>query len=964
MIHDSTENHVTTDVQRDPFTLTLYYQNVRGLCSKTAEILNMSSIVRQYDCIALSETWLNDNIYNAELFDPKIFTTFRCDRNFLSTQKKRGGGVLLALSNEFQAVQLDINYYSDKFSELYSIDILVVKITLKFHYLYVIVLYIPPTCKTNDYETLVDALLSLHCMYDSDILIVGDFNIPEFNECYNTCASTNNYVAIRNLANFFNLSQYNSILNVNNRTLDLVFCNKYCKINRAAEILTAEDNYHPALVIETVLPKLKKDKFPLKNLLDFNFKKANFPSLYEDLANVDWNFLDQCTDVNLALDLFYSKIYDIFAIHVPKKLTSSGNYPSWFNGQIIRDLKQKHKAWKKYKSSGAQADLEIFKRLRTNIKLSTEQARKAYILNIEENISRNPNNFWTYINSLKNNTSIPSSLNYENQIINTPQEIVDSFASFFSKSFTEYPVDIHSGPSTQNINSINITSVTHDEVIKSIKKLKPKMTMGLDSVPAFLIRDCSAVFALPLTIIFNLIFKTSYFPDKWKTSRICPVFKKGDKTDLINYRPITIICNFGKVFEIYLHSILSIHVSGMLTDQQHGFMTGRSTITNLVCKTQFICENLDLGSQVDVIYTDFSKAFDKLDHALLLNKCEKFGLSSSLIKLLASYLHNRSQLVQYRGFQSKTFLQLSGVPQGSVLGPLLFNMFVNDIVDNIDVGHLLYADDLKIFCQISTENDCVLLQKNLDNINAWCTVNNLDLNVSKCNVMSFSRSQNLLKYNYNLTGVILNRPNYIKDLGVFFDAKMSFKIHIEKTRISAYKSLGFVLRNSKHFININTHNMIYTSFVRSRLEYASVVWNPIYNVSIDTLENIQRKFLKTTVFILDGIYPPRGFPQELLLSRFKLPTLKLRRIFQAIYFLFKIVNNKVDCIGLTNLIQYRIPRLNARRNNIFHLPTPRTNLLTASPVFQMITSYQKIENSVDIFCCKRLSILNTVYKLE
>lgn len=398
----------------------------------------------------------------------------------------------------------------------------------------------------------------------------------------------------------------------------------------------------------------------------------------------------------------------------------------------------------------------------------------------------------------------------------------------------------------------------------------------------------------------------------------------------------------------------------MISINQHGFMRGRSTVTNLTCLTQFLCESLDKRCQVDVVYTDFSKAFDRLDHYLLLKKLESFGLSDSLIMVVRSYLCNRLQYVQHRGFKSSNFLQQSGVPQGSILGPLFFNMFVNDMLSNIDVCHLLYADDLKIYGTMTSLYDCINLQVNLDRINDWCKNNNLDLNASKCNIMSFSRSSNIYVFNYNLDTIVLNRPDFIKDLGVIFDPKLTFKIHVQKTCSSAYKSLGFVLRNSKSFKNVSTLRMVYTAFVRSRLEYASIVWNPIYNVSIDALENIQRRFVKYVFYKIEGFYPPRGYPQTALLDKSNLCSLDKRRAIHSIIFLCKVVNHNFDCSEFLNLIYLKTPRLNARKSNIFHLPTPHTNILEASPLHQMIINYTQIEESVDIFCLNSNSNYNNI----
>ena len=204
--------------------------------------------------------------------------------------------------------------------------------------------------------------------------------------------------------------------------------------------------------------------------------------------------------------------------------------------------------------------------------------------------------------------------------------------------------------------------------------------MDPDLIPAFLIKDCAVVFTKMLLFIFNLMLRSASFPQKWKISRVCPVYKKGESSEIINYRPITIICNFGKIFEIILHSTIYSHVSDAISSDQHGVMKGRSTVSNLVCKAQFLCESLDRGNQVDVIYTDFSKAFNRLDHSTLISKLDNFSFSYPLLRLIQSYLLNRHQFVQYRGYKCASFWQKSGVPQESILGTLYFVKFIDGIL--------------------------------------------------------------------------------------------------------------------------------------------------------------------------------------------------------------------------------------------------------------------------------------------
>ena len=261
--------------------------------------------------------------------------------------------------------------------------------------------------------------------------------------------------------------------------------------------------------------------------------------------------------------------------------------------------------------------------------------------------------------------------------------------------------------------------------------------------------------------------------------------------------------------------------------------------------SQFRADTLDNRSQLDVIDTDLSKAFDTIDHQLLLFKLSSIGFSELLIKLIASYLSSRLNLVMCNGFISNSYISTSGVPQGSVMGPLLFIIYINDVVEVIKNSHILmYADDIKIFRKIESPDDCLLLQMDLENIQQWCIANCLLLNHKKCKVVTYSLCQNLCQYVYYVENYPLERLRSVKDLGVYYDSEYSFRVHVNNVVLSAGKILGFMLRNCKDFNNISTLTVLYNALVRSRLEYCSLAWFPYYYNQMHQIENVQRRFLK------------------------------------------------------------------------------------------------------------------------
>lgn len=934
----------------DRNNVSIYYQNVRGLRTKTADVFNSVSQFN-YAIFALSETWLDPSINCNELF-PNSFNVFRSDRKFSELNCTRGGGVLLAVTNQIISSIVDLN--TPAFLNLTpQIDIIAVKITLKVSVFYLLNIYIPPNISDDSFEHLVEAIESLECLQNKNILIVGDFNISLYAEYLKNGRSNRRVAVLNGFCLTLGIQQCNFIRNSNNRILDLVLysSNEFCNVERCEDCLVHEDDHHPALLISSLnfSHTSSQDKISNNYHNCYNFRKANFPLMYQMISSIDWTFLEVFLDIEQACTYFYGKLYNVFDACVPKYTNiRPRKYPPWFNAIIIREIKLKAKFFYQYKKFKNITAFNEFKRLRLKIKTDIDIAYKSYVQSIEDDIGNSPNKFWAFINSKRGLSGFSNRMVFDGNICDTPSDIVNAFSSFFSSSYLQAS-DISTINNLSSFSTIDIGAFDEKDVMKALKMLKPKMTTGPDHIPSFVVRDCATVLAAPLTTLINLCLKSGTIPALWKTSKVCPVYKKGDRGDIRNYRPISIICNFCKAFEILLYEIIYAQINKIISIHQHGFMKNRSTTTNLVQFTQTVSESLDEQIQTDVIYMDFSKAFDRLDHGLLLRKLSKIGFSSSLLQLFTSYLSERKQFVVCCGHQSVEYFATSGVPQGSNLGPLLFNIFINDILDVVSVDALLYADDLKIFNRIINPNDCLLLQYNISNIENWCEVNHLSLNPDKCVTVSFTLKADPIIYDYSINDIVIKRANTFKDLGVTFDSRLSFIPHIDEVVNSAFKSYGFIVRNSREFTNILTLKKLYYAFIRSKLEYASVIWGPRYQVHVDRLEAVQRRFLKFLSLKMDGVYPEIGTPHDNLLQKHSFKSLEIRRNCYLLVFLYKVIGSRVDCQFCLERLYFHIPRIASRLNQTFYLPTSRTNMLLNSPVYKMCHIYNLNCQLFDIF---------------
>lgn len=391
-------------------------------------------------------------------------------------------------------------------------------------------------------------------------------------------------------------------------------------------------------------------------------------------------------------------------------------------------------------------------------------------------------------------------------------------------------------------------------------------------------------------------------------------------------------------------------VKNVISPHQHGFMQGRSTLTNLMSVTQHLADEIDLGGQVDVIYLDISKAFDRIVHSILITKLEMLGVSQSLIFFFSSYLSDRKLVVSVNGYCSAEYTQTSGVPQGSNLGPLLFIIYINDIFDIINHStSVMFADDNKIYKSISCDKDCSELQTDINKVVHWCRENGMELNTSKCLVVSYTRKTRPIVYTYEINETQLNRKTTVKDLGVVFDSKLSFNEHVNYVVNSALKTLGFIIRNTKQLRNITSIKCSYFSFVRTKLEFCALVWYPYYVCQIISLKKIQRRFLKFLYFLTHHVYPVRSFDQSKLLDEFEISSLNFRRIIAWITFLYKLLHGKIDAPHILSRISIHVPRSNLRFSIDFKLSQCRTNVGIKSPLNIICKNANLIGHQCDIY---------------
>ena len=441
-------------------------------------------------------------------------------------------------------------------------------------------------------------------------------------------------------------------------------------------------------------------------------------------------------------------------------------------------------------------------------------------------------------------------------------------------------------------------STTQEEVEDILLRLNVHKASGVDGIPARILKIYAKELSGPLTYLFNLSFTLGEVPLIWKRANITPVFKANARENVENYRSISLLSILSKCQERIVHRVVYSHVSPFLNGWQHGFVKGRSCITQLVLTHHMWHKALDDGLQVDAVFLDFTKAFDRVHHKILLNKLCNFGISGSLLEWCSDYLSNRTQRVVIDGNCSSWLNIPSGVPQGSILGPLFFFIFISDLPEVVSVGNTLamYADDCKAFSVMSCPNDQLMFQEDLGRLCTWSERNRMDFNVKKCKLMRITMKKQPFISNFTLKGSVLEEVNEFRDLGLLTNHHLSWNSHIDTITSKANRILGLIKRTCRGWKDTETLKTLYCTLVRSQVEYGSVVWSPYTSRNIDKLERIQWRGTKFILGQNDISYEDR-------LKCLNMLSLEKRRYLFDVVFLYKVLNGYLN-IELTPLLNF------------------------------------------------------------
>ena len=772
---------------------------------------------------------------------------------------------------------------------------------------------------------------------NKELYLLGDINcnlLPE--------ANTYDSSHLTNIFDIFGLSQLitepTSVTPVSKTLIDLCITNSPEKVTNSGVIhlgisdhslvfLTRKTHYHRngPRVIETR-----------------QFKHFNRGKFLSDLNQLPWANVDLYSDPNDMWREWKEMFLGCVDKHAPLKLKRIRKKRSpWITRELLCKIRKRDFLKKKAISSNNSATWDQFKRARNQANNAIKLAKKRYV---SDNLKANKGNSrktWKVINELTSRNSGKSAnileIKADNRIVSSPMDIAEAINEHFSNVAQVLAPDIpvvdvnpesYLEP-TDSLFSLQIPSV--NTVFSFLSKIDEKKATGLHRIPSNLLKMAASIVAPSLTSIFSKSILTGIYPNDWKAAKVTPLFKKGLKSDPNNYRPISAIPVVSKVLEKIVYNQLYHYLDDnkLLLGCQSGFRSLHSTLTALLEATDAWSVNIDNGLLNGVVFIDLTKAFDTIDHEIILRKMSYLGVDQATIKWFSSYLSGRTQRCSVNGKLSTARTLSCGVPQGSILGPLLFLIYINDLPNSLqNAVPRMFADDTNLTLSVKTLTELKLaLAPELNNLSCWLKANKLSLNVAKTELMIIGSRQRLSAQcddiEIRIDDQIIERVDHTKSLGLFIDAHLSWCKHVEEICKKVSSAIG-ALKRVRPFISKETAIQIYNALIIPHFDYCSPVRNCLSGYLSEKLQKLQNRAARVIT------KSPFDTSSNHLLSTLDWERLFLRRKKQKALMMFKTMNGLAPDY-LQSLFSQRHSVYNLRDSEgKLTLPKPNTNYLKRS----------------------------------
>ena len=814
----------------------------------------------EFDIISFDETWLNSELQ--KLTDFEGYTPIYKHK----TRIKEGGGIAIFVKQNIKFhVRDDLSVPLEKQN---MFDCLFIEIvTSEFPIIIGTVYRSPSSNSTRELSQFITEVAEKTNFDNKQIILLGDFNINLLN--INSNSNTSDFLDSMMSVNLIPCVTMPTRVTANSATLiDHIYStiDSDC-LSSGTIVIDITDHYANFITVQTANTQNNTKQ---THVTYRPFNHTNIQKFNEALQTADWSNVYLSEDSNQAYNTFIKIYTQHLDQNIPIKTVRYNKYKHkshpWITKRLLKSLKTKellHSKLKTYRNETVYQEKEAqYKKYRNLYNRLIRLSKIRYWHDRFENSKHSIKETWLNINNILNRTktkhNFPDYFIENNIKITCREDIAKGFNKYFVNIGPELAKKIN--PDMNSVNPISIdlpnsfsfSPVTPVEIINITQNLKPKTSKGHDDISPKLVKENSSHIASPLAHIANLSFSTGIFPNDLKIAKIIPIYKNNDNTNFSNYRPISLLPTFSKIIERLAYNRLYKYLkqNNILTPSQYGFQKGLSTDLALLEFQNHVVTNLSNNKYCIGIFIDLSKAFDTLDHLILLNKLNQYGIRGIANNWFNSYLSNRYQYTEFMSVSSNLSKIECGVPQGSILGPLLFLLYLNDITMYCNNSTpILFADDTNLlFYDKDLNNLESKINSELKTLSSWFSHNKLSLNADKTKFILFDPHHPNTHPNISIimNNKQLERVNHSKFLGVFVDHKLNWNFDINNRCNQISKNLAMITR-LKNSIPTYIIKILYQTLIVPYLHYGIAAWGNVNmnSKAIKRLTILQKRAIRT-----------------------------------------------------------------------------------------------------------------------
>ena len=753
------------------------------------------------------------------------------------------------------------------------------------------------------------------------VLIVGDFNLPNIDWETRMSLDASTHFSHAFLETIHDCFLFQKVMEPTRyrdgntpHILDLILCTEDQLVRGLTYLPGIGKSDHICLRFSLACNKRKQfNNNPSKLAL----YRGDFDNLKKLADEIDWLAASHL-ELEHEYEYLLANIKRLVQECIPFQLPRKRRKKQYLTREALKCIKKKDQSLKRFKAATA-ADKascwEDFRRKRNDLRRLTRRLKRAHQMKIAKEAKTNPKLFWSYSHSqTKTREKVEDLRKPDGGMATQDNDKAEVLSSYFSSVFTRESMD-HSIPRVMEHapnHSLLDVDITPAKVEAKIRALKPSSSPGPDGLHPRILRELAPWLSLPLASIFQKSLECGRLPEDWKIAEVVPIYKKGSRNNPSNYRPVSLTSVPSKLMEsIVRDSVLEyMQEFDLLCDAQHGFVPRRSCASQLLSCMEDWTKAIEQGQQVDVAYLDFAKAFDSVPHKRMIQKLQNYGVGGNLLRWLEAFISDRRQRVRVNGAFSEWASVTSGVPQGSVLGPTLFVIFVNDLPSDLDSGVRLFADDAKVYSNVSTALGCATLQGDLAKLERWSTDWLLKFNVSKCSILHLGARNP--KHSYTMLGQELSGLSLEKDLGVLVDKDLKFRRQAAAAANKANQILGVIKRTFVH-LDLHMLPLLYKALVRPHLEYGNEIWGPFNKADQLLVERVQRRATR----LLPEL---RSLDYEERLRKLQLPSLQYRRRRGDMIIVYKLMHG---LMGVPKEVFFKEPTVRRTRGHRYKVDHPQ-----------------------------------------